>query len=390
MYREAAEADVYIADLTGSNPNVYLELGVRWAFRQWVTIPIVQNEKDLKFNVSKARVQVYTPKTIQHAVASIAKAIVDGLTQQIPDSPILSSTDLVWMSRQERERLERQIETVRRSEVKSLLDRARRQDSVAEKINTLKQALEIAPTSSQAARCLGVAYREASDYAASEEMLRRAIENDPTDPITHRELGVTLGKAGKTGAAIEYLRAALRLNGEDAEAHSNLGGALRRAAESHPDGWSIRDLKEAYACYENALRLNRFDLYAALNVARTGLILSRWEADYRESAKSMFRQQIHLAHYVVGLEPDNAWRWFDLADCYLFTGELDRAEENVRGALDRVQADERQNTMESYLRPLMVFLNLSVLDPSTSQFVRGLLVRVGAPNGRFEEHSASR
>jgi hypothetical protein len=31
MFREAVDADVYIADLSGANANVYLEPGVRWA-----------------------------------------------------------------------------------------------------------------------------------------------------------------------------------------------------------------------------------------------------------------------------------------------------------------------------------------------------------------------
>jgi tetratricopeptide (TPR) repeat protein len=387
MYREACEADVYIADLTGSNPNVYLELGVRWAFRESVTVPIVQDPADLRFNVSKARVQVYTPKTIQLAVRSIAQTIVTGLTEHAPDSPILSCTDLVWMTRREREQLETEIQAVRRSEVKSLLERARRAGSLAEKIAALQQASEKAPTSSDVALHLGVAYREASDYAASEKLLLRAVDLDPTDPVAHRELGVTLGKAGKYGAAIEYLRAALRMNGEDAETHSNLGGALRRAAESHPDGWSVRDLKESYACYQNALRLNRFDLYAALNVGRTGLILSRWDEAYREAARRIFRQQIHLASYVVSLEPDNAWRWLDLADCYLFTGELAVAEENVRSALDRVQADRRQDTIASYLRPLHVCLQLEVLDSATSEFVRKLISLVSNPSSRGKRKS---
>jgi tetratricopeptide (TPR) repeat protein len=38
MFREALDSDVYIADLSGANPNVYLELGVRWALRDGVTI----------------------------------------------------------------------------------------------------------------------------------------------------------------------------------------------------------------------------------------------------------------------------------------------------------------------------------------------------------------
>lgn len=372
MYREAAEADVYIADLTGSNPNVYLELGVRWAFRESVTIPIVQNAEDLRFNVNKSRVQVYTPKTIQKAVNDIANSIVRGLSEDTLDSPILSCTDLVWMKRQERDELETLVRGARNSEVKALIAKAKNIDNLSDVITLLKRAVEIAPTSPLAARSLGTIYRRISDYKASEEMLRRAIENDPTDSISYRELGVTLGKEGKNNEAIDYLRAAIRMNGEDTEAHNNLGGALRRAAETHPDGWSVRDLKESFSCYQNALRLNPFDIYAALNVARTGMILTRWDETYSELARRMFQQQIHLAQYVVSLEPDNAWRLLDLADCYLFTGEFEEAKEKLRSALERIQPEARQDTITSYLKPLMVLLNLDVVGPMTSEFIRHL------------------
>jgi tetratricopeptide (TPR) repeat protein len=377
MYREAADADVYIADLTGSNPNVYLELGVRWAFRESVTIPIVQNPDDLRFNVSKARVQVYTPKTIQKAINDIAKTIVSGLTEHNQDSPILSSTDVVWMKRHVRDELEHQVQVVRRSEMNGLLDQAKDQDNLPEKIVLLKQAVEIAPTSSVATRSLGVALRMMSDYTASEALLRRAIDNDAADALSFRELGVTLGKAGKNGEAIEYLREAIRLNSEDAEAYNNLGGALRRAAESDPNGWSVRDLKESHACYQKALRLNQFDIYAALNVARTGMILSHWDGSYREPARLTFQQQIHLARYIVSLESTNAWRWLDLADCCLFTGEFSGAKENLQCALDRVQPEARLDTTTSYLRPLKVLLNLKVLDRMTGKFIRELVQEVG-------------
>jgi len=376
MYREAVEADVYIADLTGANPNVYLELGVRWAFRTSVTIPIVQHPDDLRFNVSKARVQQYTPKTIQKAVRDISDRIVTGLMEECPDSPILSSTDLVWMSRQERDELRSKVKSIRQSEVRVLLEKARGLSDPVERIAVLKQAFEKEPASSQVARCLGVTYREAGDYAASENALLRAIENDAKDSAAYRELGVTLSKAGKDDDAIDHLRTAIRLDGNDAEAYNNLGGALRRAAESGPGGWSIRDLKEAYTCYSNALRLDRFNIYAALNVARTGLILSRWDGAYREAAISMFGQQIHLALYVVSLEPENAWRRFDLADCYLFTGDFERAEENVRDALDRVQPGKRRDTLASYVRPLNALLAIQVLDSKTSDFVQSFLGRV--------------
>lgn len=57
MFNEALQAPVYIVDLTGANANVYLELGVRWALRDRVTVLVCQNEeRDIKFNVSPSRV----------------------------------------------------------------------------------------------------------------------------------------------------------------------------------------------------------------------------------------------------------------------------------------------------------------------------------------------
>ncbi|MBY8851395.1 hypothetical protein K7G98_24875, partial [Saccharothrix sp. MB29] len=60
MFTEAMQAEVYIADLTGANANVYLELGVRWALRDHMTVPVCQNvAHDVKFNVAAIRVIPY-------------------------------------------------------------------------------------------------------------------------------------------------------------------------------------------------------------------------------------------------------------------------------------------------------------------------------------------
>lgn len=82
MFNEALRAPVYIADLTGANANVYLELGVRWALRDRVTVLVCQNEEhDIKFNVSPSRAIRYgpTPSELESAREKIVRAILEGL-----------------------------------------------------------------------------------------------------------------------------------------------------------------------------------------------------------------------------------------------------------------------------------------------------------------------
>lgn len=69
-------ADVVIADLTGSNPNVYFELGIARA-RNIPTILVMDNRDDAKlpFDVAGAPVIFYDDKTLSAAESSVAKAV---------------------------------------------------------------------------------------------------------------------------------------------------------------------------------------------------------------------------------------------------------------------------------------------------------------------------
>jgi hypothetical protein len=95
MFNEAVAADIYIADLTGSNPNVYLELGVRWALRDAVTILICQDVEEIRFNVSANRVILYgpMPSQVNMAIDRISSAAVEGFTGEAVDSPVRDSLD---------------------------------------------------------------------------------------------------------------------------------------------------------------------------------------------------------------------------------------------------------------------------------------------------------
>jgi tetratricopeptide (TPR) repeat protein len=84
MFKEAWEADVYIADLTGNNPNVYLELGVRWALKDNITVVVSQDVGSIKFNAAASRGIPYKddPEALSKAIEDVVKAITEGLVEQ--------------------------------------------------------------------------------------------------------------------------------------------------------------------------------------------------------------------------------------------------------------------------------------------------------------------
>ena len=90
MFEEALEADIYIADITGNNPNVYLELGVRWALRDKVTIVVRQEKDPPKFNVAANRSFQYSNDLdhLKEAIEDVVSAIKTGLDNQGVDSPV--------------------------------------------------------------------------------------------------------------------------------------------------------------------------------------------------------------------------------------------------------------------------------------------------------------
>ncbi len=89
IVQHIADAHIAIADLTGRNPNVFLELGVRFALRRNGTILLVQNVKEVPFNVGHFRVVEYDPQydgiaKAKRALTATVLNTLDVLAQQSP------------------------------------------------------------------------------------------------------------------------------------------------------------------------------------------------------------------------------------------------------------------------------------------------------------------
>lgn len=72
IVRHIAEADVAIVDITGQNPNVFLELGMRYALRRSTTILLRQGRTPIPFDINNYRCINYKP-------------MFDGVTKAIED-----------------------------------------------------------------------------------------------------------------------------------------------------------------------------------------------------------------------------------------------------------------------------------------------------------------
>lgn len=70
-----ASADLVVADLTGSNPNVYLEVGFAWG-QSRQTLLLAQNAEELKFDVRNQKCIVYgTIKELEQQVLTTLKSL---------------------------------------------------------------------------------------------------------------------------------------------------------------------------------------------------------------------------------------------------------------------------------------------------------------------------
>jgi len=81
IIRHIARADICIVDLTGKNPNVFFELGVRYVLQRNGTILMVQNTSDMPFNIRQFRVVEYDPyfENIDKAKDDLKAAIATSL-----------------------------------------------------------------------------------------------------------------------------------------------------------------------------------------------------------------------------------------------------------------------------------------------------------------------
>jgi tetratricopeptide (TPR) repeat protein len=379
MFREALEADVYIADLSGANANVYLELGVRWALKDNVTILISQNIDDLKFNVSGNRVIPYgpMPNDLDRAISQIVASALSGLQDPLKiDSPVRNSLPLHTAPRSDWDALRDEIARLRETQADDLVAEARKA-APAQAIALLRRAVDRNPLSIAAHLQLGIALRKAADYRQAARELQAVVELNEDSAEGWRELGVALSKSDRLADAAEALRRAVQLDGDDGETWATLGGLRRRLARSPAEPafhWGM--LREARDAYHRASQLLGNDTYPLVNEARVNLLLSAVEPGTRPGVLSRLRNLEYLARFQAYPEPPaprDPWKGFDLTDTLLLTGRVEEGLAELRSAIELIDPRERESSLTSVISPLGDYLAVDVLDEPAAQGVRAAI-----------------
>ncbi|CCH32132.1 tetratricopeptide repeat protein [Actinosynnema sp. NPDC047251] len=379
MFKEALQAPVYIADLTGANPNVYLELGVRWALRDNVTILVCQDPADVRFNVAPNRVVYYTGDMDEVATArdSIVTMIINGLTRKHVDSPVRHGYDLVTVTRAHLKVLDDKVAELEHSRGDDLLATAMDdQTPYPDRVRLLRQALDLNEARADVNGALGIELRDvAEDLVPAINHLDRATRLQPEAPKWWRELGIAQSRKGQLEAAVRSLSEAVRLDPADAGAHSSLGGAQRRPARATGD---VAELRRARDSYRRAGEVKPDETYSLANLARLDVVPADDDAQ-RAAAVGAFRRLNPLATWLT--EGKQAtWPWLDRADILAFHGDTAAALDALRTGMGQFEPEKRPENARTAAEPLRDMVATGWLDDSIAGALRALI-------GEYEKYA---
>jgi tetratricopeptide (TPR) repeat protein len=379
MFSEAVDADVYIADLTGANPNVYLELGARWALRDGVTILICQKTSDVKFNASSARVIFYDkgPAALRRAIESVTKAAVAGFEDRAHcDSPVRDGLPLVEISRAELEDLKAQLERLRLEQAEDLVKQALKFDAkkdLQKAVNVLKSAVDKNPVSFIAHFQLGAHLTKAGRYAEAIEALEKATRLDPSSPQAWRELGVAYSKDEKLAEATATLEKSLDLDSGHYETWSNLGGVRRRKSRQSGRIADWGELQKSLEAYEKAIAHKPTDGYAQFNVALLNLMLTLHERRDGRAAIERFRKLEHLCRWEVLEEPNDGWKRLNLSGTLAVLADKDEAVAELHRLWHSTPEEAKKSYSDSAIPPLRDLLQTGGLKPEQEDAIKAVV-----------------
>jgi len=301
-----------LTDITGLNPNVFYELGVRHRARQSGTVIFRQLVAKIPFDINQIKAFPYEYEPEAQARESkklITRVLLESLQQNRIDSPVQRA---LLVQRNQRSGIETDLRDA---------ENAIRVGDRLKAIAAYRKAVAADAGNNLLHLRLGLLLKDEGRWPEALEAFNKAIAAAPTYAEAYREKGIAENKlyqkAGKPAGmqdGLAPLRKAVELNPDDYDAHASLGGALKRAGE----------FPEALAAYERAADVSHGHSYPLLNAIKLrAQVDGKLEIDGKRRLL-LKRVERSLRAQVASDPPyDPPWSFFDLAEIRLYDGDKD-------------------------------------------------------------------
>jgi tetratricopeptide (TPR) repeat protein len=273
MYERLILCEYAVADLTTANANVFYELGLRHAIREWSTVLIFAlGGSQLPFDVAPLRALPYklTPAGVPDEVATSSAALAARLIEARlakADSPVYQLVD----GFPDIQRLKTDVfrERVRYSQqTKDELAAARKQGVAAVRAVEAKLG-SIADAESGVVIDLFLSYRAVKAWDDMIALVERMASPLAATVMVREQLGLALNRAGRGDEAERVLTALIDERGPSSETYGILGRVYKDrwdAAVAAGDAISARGLLDrAISAYLKGFEADWRDAYPGVN-----------------------------------------------------------------------------------------------------------------------------
>jgi hypothetical protein len=273
MFERLVLCEYAVADLTTANANVFYELGVRHAVRQWSTVLLfAAGGSQLPFDVAPLRAMPYQlgPDGKPQNVAEVRQALIERLREAkaaATDSPIFQLLeDYPDIDHAKTDVFRDQVRYS--TQMKERLAKARREG--VEAVRAVEQELgDIANAESGVVVDLFLSYRAVKAWEDMVKLVDGMSEPLAATVMVQEQLALALNRAGRGDEAERVLLALLERRGPSSETYGILGRVYKdrwEAAQKAGDDFLAGGLlKKAIHAYLKGFEADWRDAYPGIN-----------------------------------------------------------------------------------------------------------------------------
>jgi tetratricopeptide (TPR) repeat protein len=339
MFEYLHYSRIALADITGLNPNVMYEVGVRHAARASGTAIFRIGSAPIPFDISHVKAFPYEYSPEEHAKearALITRVLGESLLQNRLDSPVQIALRA--------QRTIPDLEPILR-DAENAIRNFDRPGAIA----ILRRAVRESGGNPLTCLRLGLLLRDNGDIREALAQFEAAVAKDPLYSEAWREKGIAENnlsrKAGWNGPDGEAaLRKAIELNPDDFDALASLGGVLRRQ----------KRYDDAFAMYKDAARVSSGHPYPLLMALKLGArATGRLELDAETRRQLMAAQRVRGGQAKLVPPFDSPWCFFDSAEVRLYLGDVPGSLDWIAQGLAQCEQRWQGETFRSALQLLV-------------------------------------